>query len=105
MKNQVLSLNTQIKDQKGLFEKAMQELKVAIQNQQTEILRMTQIIEKDEEMKNVLNANQMIELNKVLKTQVNSMRRQLDQKDAEIDGLQNKMAAMEKKMVLVQKDV
>lgn len=39
---------------------------------------MSAIIEKNDDMKTVLNANLMTEQNKILKTQVGSMHRQLD---------------------------
>ena len=83
----------------------MQELKVQSQSQATKMEQMGAIIEKNDDMKIVLNANLMTEQNKILKTQVNSMHRQIDQKDNEIEGLLSKLAQMEKKMVLVQKDV
>ena len=48
---------------------------------------MNSIIEQNVDMKNVLNANLMIEQNKVYKNQVTAMHRQLNSKDHEIDKL------------------
>lgn len=51
---------------------------------------MAAIIDQNEDMKNVLNANLMVEQNKALRNQVTAMHRQLNTKDEEIEKLQQK---------------
>jgi BioD-like phosphotransacetylase family protein len=58
-----------------------------MQSSSNKLEQMGSIIEKNDDMKTVLNANLMSEQNKILKTQVSSMHRQIDSKDNEIEGL------------------
>lgn len=52
--------------------------------------KMAAIIDQNEDMKNVLNANLMVEQNKALRNQLTAMHRQLNTKDEEIEKLQQK---------------
>ena len=55
-------------------------------------------------MKELANMSMVQEQNKIFKNQVMTMHRQINQKDAEIEKMQNRIAQFEKRMVLIQKN-
>lgn len=62
---------------------------------------LQRIVDSNGNMKELANMSMVQEQNKIFKNQVMTMHRQINQKDAEIEKMQTRIAQFEKRMVLI----
>lgn len=62
---------------------------------------LQRIVDSNGNMKELANMSMVQEQNKIFKNQVMTMHRQINQKDAELEKMQTRIAQFEKRMVLI----
>lgn len=104
MKNQKIEAEKAFKEKEAELVKDNQAKILENQKLIQKMAEMQKIIESNGSMKELQNLAMIVEQNKLYKTQVMTMHRQINQKDTEIDKMQTKIAQYEKRMVLIQKN-